>query len=160
MENYKFEHYRVFPWYSLTEGKPTELSLGRYSRRFGWIKNQSFFAGVKPNSKGGKTVCIVLNTFGSEIFRTEAYCSMSDNFCYLVGRKIALGRAEKVIKEAEKMCGSHRHLAYIDGEVVPYKACSDNALTAYKKMNYIGKGTILAIDGVLQGGFHNYYFFI
>lgn len=47
-----------------------------------------------PESKGGETECHLVLRDGTEIVGV-AQCSLKDNFCYRIGREIALGRALK-----------------------------------------------------------------
>jgi len=75
-----------------TTGKPQKDHLKRYYRR----KNEdgihwSNFDLTRPTTKGGAVYCIVEDEFIKLI--TVAYCSMSDNFCYKIGKDIAYNRA-------------------------------------------------------------------
>ena len=54
----------------------------------------------RPYEKGGATLCTI--TFDSgKSFQGIAICSMSEQFCYARGRKIAYGRALKEVIKYE-----------------------------------------------------------
>lgn len=95
-----FEHWRVpdVYYYGYEKGKPDSLELLPYSRKEGFMEALKWLAGIVdvPATHGGKTICHVLKD-DVEIATGEALCSMSDNFCYRTGRKLALGRAWKHI---------------------------------------------------------------
>jgi len=167
ISRYKFLHFRVIPNdLNETKGKPNLVSLLGYSRKFGWeIPKLSWKSKCpKPNPKGGKTICIAIDESGNEIFRTEAICSMSDNFCYKTGVKIAFGRAKNKIIEWQGTIEHLSHVALIDGELKGYDVCSDKGISAYdpQKFRFIGNGRIFAIHGVIQNSksFNNMSFFL
>ena len=86
------------------KGKPSDHFLKRYSR--GRKTKQKGVIGfglhalsdVKPLAKGGKVELKVIDDQGQVIIHTKAYCSFQDNFCYKLGKQIALGRAMKKIE--------------------------------------------------------------
>jgi hypothetical protein len=47
----------------------------------------------KPGEKGGVTIAFIFDKEGEPVESGEALCSKQDNFCYHLGRQIALGRA-------------------------------------------------------------------
>lgn len=59
-------------------------SLKEYSRR---LKQ------FRPATRGGITICTIKGENG--LYAGASFCSRKDNFCYSLGRKIALGRALK-----------------------------------------------------------------
>lgn len=73
-------------WGADTE--PDEEFLRRYRRG---MKD------FEPHVKGGKTVATVVDDAGNE-FIGVSRCSLEDNFCYAMGRRIAIGRAMKEYK--------------------------------------------------------------
>lgn len=82
IEKVTFMHFRIpVSLYERKEGKP-ELFYRYYRRRSPW----------QPNPRGGKTVCVI-RTKDSREFIGEALCSMSDNFCFQTGSRIAFERA-------------------------------------------------------------------
>lgn len=90
--NVKFAHYRV----------PMKgMEMERWSRKRGWFNLGLNDNGVKPEPKGGKTICnIVLENEGQSIvFTAQSVCSMNDTFNYKIGRDIAYGRAQKSLVE-------------------------------------------------------------
>ena len=87
----EYSHYRVPRNRDTSKGEPPLCSLYKYYRGYK----------MKPNEKGGKTVCRIYH--GDELVSIgTATCSMSDNFCYRIGREIAYGRACKKMAESEK----------------------------------------------------------
>ena len=71
-------------------GKPRESV--RYYRGTGFLKPNAF--GI-PASRGGMTICTIVNDEGEKLAFGYARCSFADNFNYKTGRDIAVGRAEK-----------------------------------------------------------------
>ena len=71
--------------------EPHSRYLLSYSRKFGFKKGTSF-EGKPPSSKGGATWCRILVGDDHEA-NGFTHCSLMDNFCYAIGREIALGRA-------------------------------------------------------------------
>ena len=51
-----------------------------------------------PTCKGGATICTILDENGNT-FCQQADCSKKDAFVYKTGRQIALGRAQKQMRE-------------------------------------------------------------
>lgn len=88
----EYAHYRVPRNRGSAKGEPPFFSLYRYYRD----KDK-----MKPNEKGGKTICYIRDPNGNNIAVGEATCSMSDNFCYRIGREIALGRALKKLENGK-----------------------------------------------------------
>ena len=86
----EFAHYRVPKTKGALKGEPPLFSLYRYYR-----DNDK----MTPNEKGGQTVCYIINADNEIIAHGTATCSMSDNFCYRIGREIAYGRACKAMTE-------------------------------------------------------------
>lgn len=87
----KFEHYRVpeNTSYMQKKGAPNYMALAAYSRGDGFVNDH--LSEVKPYPRGGLTICTVEK--GGVGGTGDATCSMSDSFCYRVGRAIAFGRA-------------------------------------------------------------------
>ena len=79
----EYTHFRVPGKPKKKRGKPGSLLLYRRS-------DPSF----KPFSKGGVTHCIIRGDDGEVMAKGEGRCSMSDNFSYKIGRRIAYGRAK------------------------------------------------------------------
>jgi hypothetical protein len=52
----------------------------------------------KPASRGGWTICEVLDRYGDIVAHGEAHCSLKDAYCYRIGRDISRGRALKVLQ--------------------------------------------------------------
>ena len=103
ISNYQvsFEYLRIPNHYCYSvpnKGKPKSGHLYRYKRGIGFSKNG--FYNYRPLSKGGQVICSIGNENGRSAFGI-ANCSYSDNFCYKIGREIALGRAKKQLKEKE-----------------------------------------------------------
>jgi len=98
-----YEHYRVSDFFNVTRanrGKPSKLNLTRCFRKRGRTHPSVYLNRWFP--RGGKTVCIIWNDRDRAIAIGEATCSMSDNFCYRIGREIALGRAKAQMAESIK----------------------------------------------------------
>ncbi len=70
------------------KGSPAERQLLRYKRSGEDSK------GFQPYPKGGKTVVTLVTQDGKE-YSGEAVCSLSDNFNYRLGLRIAYARAVK-----------------------------------------------------------------
>ena len=90
----KFEYYRVPDigrYNKIKKGVPP--ALAKYSRK---CKDWRYTP-VRPYTRGGVVYC---NIFAKDrlISTGDSICSMSDNFCYRVGREIALGRALKALE--------------------------------------------------------------
>jgi len=97
--NYTFKttirHYRIMDataWIKLEgmKGRPPEKYLKLYERG-----SKSMIV----SSRGGRTDATIM-LFDEEDtivkkFTASSYCSLSDNFCYKIGREIAMGRARK-----------------------------------------------------------------
>lgn len=96
---FRYLHYRVPEHlariYDKDKGEPRDTMIVRYSRSVGWMERTAFYLSKwpRPWPKGGATVCIL--EVGDDKFVGWTVCSMSDNFCYAVGRDIAQGRALK-----------------------------------------------------------------
>lgn len=69
------------------EGVPHPYMLSVYYRH---DKKMNLFP---PYNRGGKTVVQVKDNLTGKTVTGEAYCSMSDQFSYNVGRELALERA-------------------------------------------------------------------
>lgn len=90
----QYYHYRIPEDYTdLKKGFPPLPDLYLYNRKQQQFMNpyeRQFF----PFERGGMTECVLSDVFGNR-FTGYAFCSMSDNFCYATGRKIAYERAYK-----------------------------------------------------------------
>ena len=75
-EKIKFEHYRCDEY----------GELRRYYRN---VKNNWV-----PAPRGGLTICTITDGNGREFHGTSS-CSRLDSFSYKMGRRVALGRAQK-----------------------------------------------------------------
>ena len=92
----KFDHYRVPSHRAESKkGKP---------KRYYWYKRGRGFENpaliTDPHPKGGRIECYLYKD-DVMISTGTAVCSMSDNFCYRIGREIALGRALKKLENGE-----------------------------------------------------------
>jgi hypothetical protein len=58
-------------------------------------KNRSNWA---PMTKGGKTVCTLVDGQGAMLAQGVAMCSLDDSFNYRLGRLISCGRAKKKLR--------------------------------------------------------------
>ena len=74
--------------HELTKGVPNDDILERYSRTHKPMKT------FVPEIYGGRTVVTIKDSVGNE-FTGVANCSMTEQFCYKTGFRIALGRAIK-----------------------------------------------------------------
>ena len=94
----EFEYYRIPDTITKPppKGRPHRDWLHLYIRGGGW-QTLVFASTIKPNSKGGCTVCKI--TINGNTYTERAYCSHSDNFCYKRGRDISLGRAIKLYQQ-------------------------------------------------------------
>ena len=94
----KFEYYRVPLTNELlpAKGRPNYLETKRYFRGDGFPN----YPLNQPSAKGGITICRF--TINGKEQATRAFCSHSDNFCYQIGREIALGRAKKQLEKETK----------------------------------------------------------
>ena len=96
----KFQYFRVPDKYELpSKGKPNPYFLSLYERGKGF--NSTHNKTIPPTSKGGYVNCHVFDSDGILIASASANCSYSDNFCYKIGREIALGRAKKQLEKKE-----------------------------------------------------------
>ena len=103
----KFTHWRLpdLHFERASRGMPDKENLIEYSKGNGFYVSdpggeQYKFDGLKPCARGGKTVCNIIDDsdkLEKVIATGVAYCSMSDNFCYRIGRRIALGRARAAV---------------------------------------------------------------
>ena len=93
----QFEYYRIPEdlYLQLSKGRPRWINLHRYFRGDGFAVNKSY----APLSKGGATSCTITALDNTQKWSATAYCSYSDNFCYKIGREIALGRAKKQLEK-------------------------------------------------------------
>ena len=85
------------------KGKPHTLDVFPYERGKGFDAAVETVIEVpihliEPASKGGAVLCQIKKN-GKVITEAEAWCSFSDNFCYKIGREIALGRAKKQLEK-------------------------------------------------------------
>ena len=101
----QFAYYRVPRNYRIPhKGKPHPAFLIRYVRSEGFLDTDfppnRDFTRISPHSRGGKVCCYIGNETGCAASGI-ANCSYADNFCYKIGREIALGRAKKQLKEKE-----------------------------------------------------------
>jgi len=86
----KVIHYRIperSPRRKAKDKMPSFKLLKQYNRK------QPPFV---PQTKGGKTEVFILSNDGAILSQGIAYCSMSDNFNYMIGREIALNRANLI----------------------------------------------------------------
>lgn len=72
------------------EGSPEGKHLLPYSRK---QKNQFI-----PHPTGGKTVVKVHDLETDKYYTASAVCSYGDNFCYRLGREVALSRVLALMK--------------------------------------------------------------
>jgi len=100
----KFQYFRIPDIYELPDkGKPEVYHLSLYERGNGFIdENATTSRTVPPTSKGGHVTCRILDNNGDLIAYGNANCSYADNFCYRIGREIALGRAKKQLERETK----------------------------------------------------------
>jgi len=84
-----FEHYRVHNNVDCTRGKPEAGCLQRWYRSRKAREARRIWV---PRATGGATVCTIVLDNGQEVSGT-AFCSMSDIFCYKVGRNLSYARA-------------------------------------------------------------------
>jgi len=101
----QFTYYRVPSNLTIPgKGKPHPAFLIRYVRSEGFLENDfppdRDFTNISPHSRGGKVYCNIEDKTGCAASGI-ANCSYSDNFCYKIGREIALDRAKKQLKEKE-----------------------------------------------------------
>ena len=90
---YRIPNGRIIP----SKGKPSEKSLVSYARGYGFVNMSK---SCKPNSKGGGVDCFVIRKEDEKILAEgQSNCSYADNFCYKLGREIALGRAKKQLEK-------------------------------------------------------------
>ena len=105
----KFQYFRipVEKHYPLVgrKGKPHTLDVCLYERGVGFSSPGRIETIVQapahlivPSSKGGAVLCQIKQN-GKVITEAEAWCSFTDNFCYKIGREIALGRAKKQLEK-------------------------------------------------------------
>ena len=98
----RFQYYRIPSKYGTpNKGKPDSRVLHLYERGKGF-KEQTLIPYNVPNSKGGMVICELLmkNEDGTyDMVFGVADCSYADNFCYKIGREIALGRAKKQLEK-------------------------------------------------------------
>jgi hypothetical protein len=52
-----------------------------------------------PATRGGQTICMILDENDNLVVEGEAACSLSDNFNYRIGREISTGRALKALAQ-------------------------------------------------------------
>ena len=76
----------------IPKGKPPLIILSAYNRKRGKFINPYEREYCKPASRGGMTECVIYDESGNR-YEGTAYCSLSDNFNYKVGREIAFQRA-------------------------------------------------------------------
>ena len=96
-----YRHWRVPTLFTVSnKGMPCSHLLLRYSRKLGFItksmdKSLDFILqlGYLPHPRGGATECQFIDNAGTVIATGRTVCSMSDNFSYHVGRRIAFERA-------------------------------------------------------------------
>ena len=98
MTHKQIRHYRIplHRYNGELRGKPK--SLLRYFRGNGFCARE---AGGIPASRGGMTICVILNDEGEKLATGLSKCSYADNFNYKTGRDIAVGRAEKELAHAQ-----------------------------------------------------------
>lgn len=92
---FKIRHYRIPTSRIDLYGETREAMI--YLERYYRGKGFHMLGDVEPYPKGGLTICKVYNGRGEEILEARARCSIKDNFCYSLGRKIAKGRALKAL---------------------------------------------------------------
>lgn len=102
---YYYYFYRIPDVFDIEglKGKPNKHFLKRYSKAKVGPKGKKIKIGFgpdaltdsKPLARGGKVALEVIDDQEHVLIRTEAHCSFQDNFCYSLGKKIALGRAMK-----------------------------------------------------------------
>lgn len=84
----RIEHYRVL------KGCGKTMFPLRYKRGVGFsIDHYS-----EPDTKGGET-CAYVKTVDGDEYEAWSTCSANDNFCYRIGREIALGRLRKQLAD-------------------------------------------------------------
>jgi hypothetical protein len=109
----RYSHFRVPSidnLKGLRRGSPEEGHLFSYSRGVGWIEKSSGVGGntwknIRPLERGGKTVCEMVDSDGNVVVRGVAVCSFSDHFSYMMGRRIAFGRALSKYSKESKQTG-------------------------------------------------------
>ncbi len=98
-----YKHYRIHkaPWNEKMplKGRPLPEYLAYYPTRKTRKEQRQRWS---PFPKGGKTVCEIVLDDG-RTFMGVAHCSMADNFCYRLGRKIAYGRAKAKMSETAQL---------------------------------------------------------
>lgn len=90
-----YKHFRVWPANHYTAqrtGSPSRHALFHWQRG----GDNPEWSERKPYPRGGRTICTI--EIGSQTATGEAACSMSDQFCYRTGRRIARGRAVSALK--------------------------------------------------------------
>lgn len=97
----KTEYYRipqhVVDYFEVPKrGKPYDESLFQYPQSKD--SRKLFSINWQPYIKGGKVVCTIIDR--DNVFTGVSICSMADNFSYKIGRRIALGRALKLLNES------------------------------------------------------------
>ena len=93
----RFEYFRIPEVFDTPKkGTPTSRDLIRYFRGDGF--EEPYVKDVSPLSKGGRVYCSIGEETGIGAFGISN-CSFSDNFCYKIGREIALGRAKKQLEK-------------------------------------------------------------
>lgn len=96
-----YRHYRIPSEYrdelSGRKGRPPGRLVYRYRHKFGFEISDD-----PPLEFGGVTICDIVDENGRE-FSADAWCSLSDQFQYKIGRAIALGRALKRMEESNEV---------------------------------------------------------
>ena len=96
----QFEYFRIPNKYGLPKkGKPIKEYLYPYERGKGFA--HIYMTQFLPTSKGGRVVCYIANNNTWATAAGIADCSYADNFCYKIGREIALGRAKKQLEKGD-----------------------------------------------------------
>ena len=92
-----FEYFRVPEGFDIPKkGKPASRDLIKYFRGEGF--DEPYVKEALPSSKGGQVCCSIGDETGTAAYGV-ANCSYADNFCYKIGREIALGRAKKQLEK-------------------------------------------------------------
>lgn len=86
-----YEHYR----YPHSENEQNIVNVYNPYHAYRYKRNFKTFV---PSGNGGVTACRLVLDTGEEIVGI-AHCNPTDNFNYRLGRRIALGRAQKAFAE-------------------------------------------------------------
>jgi len=95
----QYKHFRIPEiWFEamydngLRKGSPPINSLSIYSRKQKGFTNP-FESQYYPSSRGGMCECVIYDPNSNMWFVGRSWCSLTDNYCYSIGRVLAYQRA-------------------------------------------------------------------